>query len=103
MQWRTWEARPWRDGIGSVGGILVYGIDVTAQQRAAKDLWESEANFRGFFERLRLGAAQIGPQRRFVRVNESFCAMTGYSQRELLGHMGPLDLTHPKDNGCGLP
>ena len=97
VQWRNWDARPWRDAMGAVGGILVYGSDATTQQQRARELWETEANFRGFFEHLRLGAAQIGPQRCFVRVNESFCAMIGYSRQELLGGMGPLDLTHPED------
>lgn len=94
---RNWEARPWHDAAGAVGGILVCSSDATAHRRAELVLWESEASFRGFFEHLRLGAAQIGPKRGFVRVNESFCAMTGYSRRELLGGMGPLDLTHPED------
>lgn len=94
---RNWEARPWHDAAGAIGGILVCGSDATAHRKTELALWESEANFRGFFERLRLGAAQIGPERCFIRVNESFCAMTGYSRGELLGGMGPLDLTHPED------
>lgn len=60
-------------------------------------LRESEANFRGFFENLFIGAAQIDFQRRFVWVNDRYCQITGYSRDELLGGMGPGDVTFPED------
>lgn len=97
VRWRTWEARPWRDASGSIGGILVHGSDATAHQQMSEKLWESDATLRGFFEHLRVGAAQIDQRGRFIRVNEGFCALIGYSRGELLGGMTPIDLVHPDD------
>ncbi len=60
-------------------------------------LRESEADFRGYFEHVAVGTAQIDPNGRFRRVNERYCEITGYSREELLNGMGPIDLDHPDD------
>lgn len=66
-------------------------------ERAKCPLKESELCFRGFFDNLLVGAAQVDARRQFIRVNRRFCEITGYSQAELLGGMGPEDLNHPED------
>jgi PAS domain S-box-containing protein len=50
-----------------------------------------------FFELAAVGLAQVDAVTgRFIRVNEKYAAMTGYSKEELLRLM-PIDLTHPED------
>ncbi len=107
---------PLRDDSGTLVGATTFLIDITDQvqreqrrrdaetsdvseseEKAAKvALQASEANFRGFFNSVAVGAVQVGKDGRFMRVNERFCEMTGYSREELLT-MGPLDLDHPED------
>ena len=48
------------------------------------------------FEQAPIGAALVGLDYRFLRVNSRFAKVTGYSEEELLG-LGFPDLTHPDD------
>lgn len=71
-------------------------VDVTEEKAARTALQASEANFRGFFDSVAVGAVQVGKDGRFMRVNDRYCEITGYTREELL-KMGPLDLDHPDD------
>jgi len=91
---------PIRDGAGELTGAVCALVDITdrvAEENAAKvALQASEANFRGFFDSVAVGACQVGTDGRFIRVNDRYCELTGYSREELLT-MSPLDLDHPDD------
>jgi PAS domain S-box-containing protein len=56
----------------------------------------AEDEFRLLFELSAVGAAQVSPEGRYVRVNQKYCEMLGYSEQELL-HRTVLDVTHPDD------
>ncbi len=81
--------------IDAVSNALVAARGLIHQRDVA--LRESEADFRGFFENINMGTAQIDSGGRFRRVNKRYCEITGYSQEELIAGMGPLDLDHPED------
>jgi PAS domain S-box-containing protein len=75
-------------------------LNATLEQQVVERteaLRESEAIFRGYFESVAIGAAQINADGRYIRVNNRFCDITGYKREELLGGMGPIDLTYPED------
>jgi two-component system CheB/CheR fusion protein len=55
IYWLRWEVRPWRDGAGGVGGIVIFSEDITAIVAAGEEARQSA-------ELLRLAqeAAQVG-------------------------------------------
>ena len=68
--------------------------------RAAEALSSSEARFRLVAESAPVGMAQADPRTgRWLSVNPKMCAMTGYSEREMLG-LRVSDITHPEDRAA---
>ncbi|MEW6733381.1 MAG: response regulator [Acidobacteriota bacterium] len=71
-------------------------LERRVEERTAK-LGESEAQFRAMFDMAAVGQAQLDVATgRFVRVNQRFCAITGYELDELLS-MTATDLIYPDD------
>jgi PAS domain S-box-containing protein len=66
------------------------------EERAAQALQEGESRFRSMFEQAAIGMAQSSPDGRFIRVNQRFCEIMGYSREELL-RLTFRDITHPDD------
>jgi PAS domain S-box-containing protein len=67
------------------------------REESAAALWESEEQFRAFFELAAMGATQADMETgRFIRVNDRYCEITGYSRAELLSTTF-VNLTHPDD------
>ena len=55
------------------------------RRRVRQELSASEARYRRTFEQARIGIAHLGPDGRWLRVNEHLCAILGYEAAELLG------------------
>ena len=53
------------------------------RRRAEKALRESEERFRGTFEQAAVGICHVGADGSFLRVNQKFCEIVGYTQEEL--------------------
>lgn len=70
-------------------------------EQAAGEAHEREQLFRLTFDQSPLGAALIGLDFRFARVNPTLCAITGYSEAELLG-LDFRSITHADDLPAGL-
>ncbi len=85
-----------RDAGGKPIRFLGSSVDITDRKRAEEALRESEERFRGTFENAAVGIAHTDPERRFLRVNEKFCAIVGYPREELLEKTWH-DITHPDD------
>ena len=81
---------------GAFQHLRCFTVDVTKEKAARMALQASEANFGGFFDSVAVGAVQVDTDGRFMRVNDRYCEITGYSREELLT-MGPLDLDPPED------
>lgn len=68
-------------------------IELLEEEQA---LVESEQIFKWVFEQGPLGMTMTSPEFRFVKVNQTFCQMLGFSEKELTS-MKFTDITHPED------
>jgi diguanylate cyclase (GGDEF)-like protein/PAS domain S-box-containing protein len=80
-QWVRWEARPWRLVDGSVGGIAIFGEDIT-QAKADEERLRLAASV---FTHAREGIMITGADGAILEVNDTFSRITGYSREEVLG------------------
>lgn len=69
--------------------------DVTAQP-VEQALQDSEPRLWAIFNKAAVGINQVALDNRFLLVNAAYCAITGYSEAELL-QMTWQDITHPDD------
>ncbi|MGA1868844.1 MAG: PAS domain S-box protein [bacterium] len=81
----------------------LYGTvqDITMRKRTEKALRESEERFRKIFEQAAVGMVYARPDGRFLKVNQRFCTMVGYTQNELL-ELTFEQITHPEDLAIDL-
>jgi PAS domain S-box-containing protein len=63
-------------------------------KKAEEELRESEERFRSTFEHAAVGIEHLMPGGRFLRVNQRFCDIVGYTREELMG-LNVDDITHP--------
>jgi PAS domain S-box-containing protein len=90
------SSAPLRFGDHVLGTVTVWH-DITELKSAEASLRESEEQFRAMFELAAVGMAQVDPRTgRMLRVNETLCAITGYSADELLGRTFS-EITHQDD------
>ncbi len=89
------------DHQGRVTGVSSIARDITERKRTQRQLQESEAWFRGIFEEGPVPVILLGPDFRFINVNEALCQLVEYSRKELL-ELGPLDLVHPEDRESAM-
>ena len=75
--------------------------DITERKQVEEALAASEAGFRASFEQAAVGMAQLALNGHWLRVNQRFCDMVGYTSEELLTQRYQ-DITHPDDLDAGL-
>jgi|GEM_PF-1429215 len=81
---------------GEVIGAAVFTLDVTDQARAQAALRDNETRFRAIFETAAVGIAILDARGKWREMNDTACAMLGYS-REELRELSFADITHPDD------
>ena len=88
----------------TAAGFLFFGIAVSGitsrQRRAEETLRESEERFRATFEQAAVGIAHVAPNGQFLRINQRFCDMLGYTREEMLARNFQ-QITHPDDLEAG--
>lgn len=70
--------------------------DMTERKKMQKALEVREEEFRSTFDKSPVGAVMGALDGKFIRVNDAFCRIVGYSNDELRG-MNQVDITHPDD------
>jgi PAS domain S-box-containing protein len=81
-------------------GALIGGVncfqDITEVRRTQERLREQEQRLAATYEHAAVAISEVDAEGRLLRVNETVCAITGYSREELLG-LSIFDVTHPDD------
>jgi two-component system sensor histidine kinase/response regulator len=93
-RWFKTRGVPIRDSGGNIVKWFGTCTDIT-------ELRDSEGRFRGTFENAAVGIGHRRFDGRFLRVNQKFCTILGYSRDELLQRTGP-GITHPDDLAAGV-
>ncbi len=93
-RWFKTRGVPIRDTGGNIVKWFGTCTDIT-------ELRDSEERFRGTFENAAVGIGHRHLNGRFLRVNQKFCAILGYSREELLQGTGQ-EITHPDDLELGV-
>ncbi len=73
----------------------------TERRRAGTGVGENEEQFQEIFSQAPVGIAQTGPDGQWLRVNDRFCEMLGYSTTEL-PEKTIIEMTHPEDREASL-
>jgi PAS domain S-box-containing protein len=79
---------------GACGALLVRSL--RRHRWAEAEVQRSETHFRATFNQAAVGLAQVGLDGRWLLLNQRFCDILGYEERELLGQRFA-DFTHPED------
>lgn len=87
-QWFKWQLHPWFTAQGSIGGIIIFSEDITAQRA----IQEEKIRIQKALDAASDGIFIIDPESlRFLYANGGATRKTGYTNQELLA-MTPLDL-----------
>jgi len=101
-KWISLTAREVRDPTtGELQYIEGLNIDITARKEAERALRESEEKFRHTFDQSPIGASIVSLDNTFLRANEAFCRITGYTEAELKSITFD-SITHPEERGESL-
>jgi len=101
-KWIALTAREVRDpSTGELLYIEGLNIDITARKQVERALRESEEKFRHTFDQSPIGASMVSLDNTFLRANETFCRITGYTEPELKSITFD-SITHPDDRGESL-
>lgn len=75
---------PTRPHDSHVIGMRGIWMDVSAHKASEVAMEDSEARFRAIFEQAAVGFCMCNAAGHYIRVNQRYCEITGYSQEELL-------------------
>jgi PAS domain S-box-containing protein len=97
----------WLSALAAGGAAIWRGRRLEESRRRIADLEHdlarsrdagaaAESRFRSAFEQVAVGMNHLTPDGRYLRVNQRYCAITGYSAEDLL-RLNVSDITHPDD------
>jgi len=78
-QWVRWEATPWRDDEGEIGGLIIVTEDVTARKQTEADLRGSEERLRQFIEQAPAALAMFDCDMNYLAASQKWNAFGGHS------------------------
>ena len=97
VRWVFGQSVAERNAAGEIVGFVGTVTDISDRKKAEAALQLSEARATASFEQAAVGIVETDMQTGcFIRVNNHFCDMTGYSCSEVL-ELGAKELTYPED------
>jgi PAS domain S-box-containing protein len=85
---------------GNVVKAAILGFDITEQKHLEETLQTSEERFKRMFQNSASGMILADPDFRFLQVNDAFCRMLGYTEKDLIGKSFQ-DVTYEEDKKIG--
>ncbi|WP_333318127.1 PAS domain S-box protein [Microcoleus sp. B4-C1] len=89
------------DSHGKIVGYFGVQRDISDRKKAEATLRDSEERFRATVEQAAVGITHPDATGRYLRVNQKFCEIVGYSASELLSRTW-MDVTYPEDIDADL-
>ncbi|MEG4024610.1 PAS domain S-box protein [Microcoleus sp. S13C4] len=89
------------DSHGRIVGYFGAQRDISDRKKAEATLRDSEERFRATVEQAAVGITHPDQTGRYLRVNQKFCEILGYSASELLSRTW-MDVTYPEDIDADL-
>lgn len=84
INWVSSTKMPLVDPKGNIIGTFGLSYDITKRKNMENSLTESEKRFRTLFEQAAVGVAIVESKTgKFLRINQRFCDLLGYSEKEL--------------------
>ncbi|MEE3715335.1 PAS domain S-box protein [Tumidithrix elongata RA019] len=96
IRWLRTRAFPVKNKAGEVYRIAGVTEDVSDRKSLEIALQNSETQFRSIFEQVPVGIAYINSQGEFQRVNQRFCDILRFTEKELM-QLTVQSITHPED------
>lgn len=90
-----------KDSLGNVTALVGTVKDITERRQAEEALRRNEELLRAAFDKVAVGFSMADLEGNFLKVNEAYCRITGYSEDELL-RMNFQSITHPEDLPASL-
>ena len=84
--WVRWEVVPWRTAEGTVGGIVVFSVDITDLKRTEATLRENEEKLRLFIEHAPAALSIYDRELRIVAVSRRWRDNFALADRDVIGH-----------------
>lgn len=88
-----------RDEDGNLVSLLSLAQNVSDRKQAEQELVKSEERFRTIFEQAAVGFAVIDFSGELLRVNQRYCDITGYSEKDLIGRTVHDFIHYPNSEG----
>lgn len=96
LRWINHKCRPVIGKDGKILGRRGTNSDITVQKQEQEKLFENEYKFRTLYENGPFGMVLVDDNFRFIKTNQIFCNIIGYSEEELM-NLSFINITHPDD------
>jgi len=100
-RWLRWSTNPWMLESGEVGGIVIFGEDITRERESQHSLDATESVLNALFETVSIGLAITDSEGRFLRSNSAYQRLVGHDHAALR-HMFVGSVVHPEDAAAAI-